>query len=94
MVTYTCTTGREESDADKLCSILAQLEFRHVIKEWDQKGVNFSQHLFVPEVHPIMGVGFCEMEDEGHVFKVDMSILCVCVCVCVCVHVCEINKNN
>ena len=51
-----------------------------VIKEWDQKGVNFSQHLYVPEVHPITSVGFCEMEDEGHVFKV-----CVCVCVCVCV---------
>ena len=45
-----------------------------VIKEWDQKGVNFSQHLYIPEVHPITNVGFCEMEDEGHVFKG-----CVCV---------------
>ena len=40
-----------------------------LIKEWDHKGVNFSQHLYVPEVHPLTGVGFCEMED-GHVFKV------------------------
>ena len=68
-------TGWEETNADKLHSILSQQEFHMVIKEWDQKGVNFSQHLYVLEVHPITGVGFCEMEDEGHVFKV-----CVCVC--------------
>jgi len=24
----------------------------------------------VPEVHPLTGKGFCEREDEGHVFKV------------------------
>ena len=40
-----------------------------LMKEWDHKGVNFSQHLYVPEVHPITGVGFCEMKD-GHVLKV------------------------
>ena len=61
-------------NADKLRSVLSQLEFHMVIKEWDQKGVHFSQHLYIPEAHPITSVGFCEMEDEGHVFKV-----CVCV---------------
>ena len=30
----------------------------------------FKDHLYVPEVHPLTGAGFCEREDEGHVFKV------------------------
>ena len=56
--------------ADKLRSILAQLEFQAALKKWDGKGVNFSQHLYLPEKHPITDDYFCEMEDEGHVFKV------------------------
>ena len=63
-------TGRDETTAEKLRSILAQLEFTMKIKEWDSKGILFSKHLYVPEVHPITGSVFCEMEDEGHVFKV------------------------
>lgn len=58
----TCVSGRDETDAEKLRSILAQLEFSMTIKEWDQKGVSFSQHLYVPEKHPITDTEFCEME--------------------------------
>ena len=36
-------------------------------------GAHFKDHLYVPEVHPITGVEFCEQEDEGHIFKV-----CLC----------------
>ncbi len=62
--------GREETFAEKLRSILAQLEFKMLVKQWTEKGVNFTDHLYVPEVHPVTGKVFCEMEDEGHVFKV------------------------
>ena len=26
--------------------------------------------MYVPEVHPVTGIEFCEWEDEGHIFKV------------------------
>ena len=54
---------------DKLRSILAQLDYSYEIKRWDQEGVNFSQHIYVPEVHPMTGQFFLEREDEAHVFK-------------------------
>ena len=37
---------------------------------FDSKGTPFKSHLYVTEVHPITGVGFCEREDEAHIFKV------------------------
>ena len=35
-----------------LRSILAQLEFTYVVKQYDDSGVLFRTHLHVPEVHP------------------------------------------
>lgn len=58
-----------------LRSILSQLQYKYEVDSWSAKGVPFKQHMYVPEVHPITGVGFCEREDEGHVFKVN---ICVC----------------
>ena len=55
---------------EKLRSILAQLEYKHQVMSWVSKGVPFNKHLYVPEVHPITGLGFCEREDEGHILKV------------------------
>jgi hypothetical protein len=63
-------TGKKETKADRLRSILGQLEFSMIIKDWEKKGVNFIDHLYVPEQHPVTNEVFCEMEDEGHVFKV------------------------
>ena len=40
------------------------------IKDWEVRSINFIDHLYVPEQHPVTGEVFCEMEDEGHVFKV------------------------
>lgn len=40
-----------------------------IIKDWEKKGVNFINHLYVPEQHPVTGEVFCEMKDERHVFK-------------------------
>ena len=64
------TSGKKEDQADQLRSILAQLEFTHTIRTWDDQGVPFRSHLYVPEIHPLTGSEFCESEDEGHVFKV------------------------
>lgn len=68
--------GRTETEVDQLRSILAQLEYCMIVREWDKNGVPFCKHLYVPEKHPITGVEFCEMEDEGHVFKVSTVDQC------------------
>ena len=63
-------TGKTETQADMLRSILAQLEFTFEVNAWVKKGVPFNTHLYIPEVHPLTQQGFCEREDEGHVLKV------------------------
>ena len=62
--------GKDEIRIEKFLSVLAQLEYTHQVNDWHSKGVPFKDHLYVPEVHPLTGVEFCEREDEGHVFKV------------------------
>jgi len=66
--------GKDESKVEKLQSILAQLEYKHQINLWNSKGIPFKHHLYVPEVHPVTGIQFCEREDEGHVFKVHVHL--------------------
>ncbi|XP_065892094.1 uncharacterized protein [Dysidea avara] len=66
---HTWTEGKDETKAEKLCSILAQLEYSYQVNLFDSKGTPFKSHLYVTEVHPITGVGFCEREDEAHIFK-------------------------
>ena len=63
-------TGRSETDREMLCSVLAQLEYRYQVLEWEAKGVPFRTHAYVPEIHPLTNTVFHEREDEGHVFKV------------------------
>ena len=38
---------------DMLRSILAQLEYRHQVCTWDEKGVPFRMYMYVPEVHKV-----------------------------------------
>lgn len=61
---------KEEDETDMLRSILSQLEFTYLIRQYDAQGVPFCSHLHVPEVHPITKSVFCEREDPGHVLKV------------------------
>ena len=69
---------RRETKADKLRSIVAQMVYAHMIDKWNQQGVPFRKHLYVPEIHPITQAQFHEREDEGHVFKVYYAcVLCV-----------------
>lgn len=62
--------GKTETQTDKLKSILSQLHYKHLVDQYEARGVNFRSHLYVPEVHPITEMEFHEREDEGHVFKV------------------------
>lgn len=66
--------GREENEADKLRSILSQMEYKHQVCYWDQQGVPFKSHIYVPEEHPITKSEFHEREDDAHVLKVN----CLC----------------
>ena len=50
-----------------LRSILAQLEYRHQICTWDEKGVPFRTYMYVPEVHKVTNSVFHEREDFAHV---------------------------
>ena len=68
------TERPEETDEDKLRSILAQLEFSHNVHEYDSNGVPFRYHLYVPEIHPISGTEHHEREDDAHVLKVTSNI--------------------
>ncbi len=61
---------KDEAIADKLRSILAQLEFSKTTKEYNQKGVAFCTHLHVPEIHLDTGYSWYEREDPAHVLKV------------------------
>ena len=72
-ISYT-PTGKEETKDNKLRSIVAQMEYRHQIHQWVEKGVPFSTHLYVPEVHPLTRATFHDREDEGHVFKVHKNL--------------------
>ena len=67
---YYVYTGKSETNADMMRSVLAQLDYSFQINQWHSKGVPFKTHLHVPEEHPETGTIFCEREDEGHVLKV------------------------
>jgi len=64
-------TGKTETTAEVLRSILAQLDFSYTVRDFhDRQGVPFRHHLYVPEIHPETNLPFCEREDEAHVLKV------------------------
>ena len=63
--------GADETKGDKLRLILAQLDYSHQVIAWDDGGVPFRSHIYVPETHPPTNCECHEREDEGHVFKVE-----------------------
>ena len=75
---FSLCAGKNESIAEKLRSIISQLEFRFVLEQWEEKGVQFRTYLYVPEVHPGTNEVFCEREDEAHVLKVHCDYTCTC----------------
>lgn len=61
-----------ETKAEKLRSILAQMEFTYVICSYHEKGIPFRHHLYVPESVPNDQVDYPyhEREDSAHILKV------------------------
>ena len=51
--------GKEESLLNMLRSILAQMEYSYRVRYYDEQGVPFKTHLYVPEDHSETGLGFC-----------------------------------
>ena len=60
-------------------SILSQLEYKYQVDYWDQRGVPFKRHVYVPEIHPKTHDEFHEREDDAHVLKVS-HIVCIQIC--------------
>ena len=50
---YPFQKNAEESLLDKLRSLVATNTFRNRVRELQDKGVDFTQHLYVPEVDPV-----------------------------------------
>ena len=58
-----------ESLLDKLRSVVATYQFRYDVQYWKGKGVDFSLHLYVPEVDPITEETHHERADHNHLLK-------------------------
>ena len=44
------------------------------MRQYDNSGVLFRTHLYVPKLHPDSGAIFLDREDEGHALKVQLYI--------------------
>ena len=63
--------------ANKLRSIVAQMEYSHQIYKWTNNHMPFTTHLYVPETHPLTWAICHEREDEGHLFNVQMYTIII-----------------
>ncbi len=54
------------------------MDYTYTVRKWEEQGVPFRSHVYVPEVHPITNSIFHEREDEGHVHKVYIIIYYSC----------------
>lgn len=66
---YPFRKNTEESLLDKLRSVVATYTFRHRIRELQEEGVDFTQHLYVPEVDPVTGRVRHDRADHNHLLK-------------------------
>ena len=66
---YPFRSKTEESLLDKLRSIVAIYTFRMRVQELKEQGVDFSSHLYVPEVDPITGLVHHDRADHNHLLK-------------------------
>lgn len=66
---YPFRTNTDESLLDKLRSIVATNTFRKRVEELKDQGVDFSSHLYVPEIDPVTGNVHHERGDHNHLLK-------------------------
>ena len=66
---YPFRKATPESLLDKLRSIVATFAYRHTTKELQQEGVDFTLHLYVPEVDPHTGEERHDRGDHNDIYK-------------------------
>ena len=75
MFLHSCSTvlvsfaGQEETTNDCLKSLMATYLYRKLVADFTKDGVNFRDHLYVPERDPLTNEFFHEREDHNHVLK-------------------------
>ena len=66
---YPFKRNTPETTLFQLRSIVGTFIFRHSIEEFKKGGVDFSRHLYVPEVDPVTGDVRHDRGDHNHVLK-------------------------
>lgn len=61
--------GKRESKSDCLKSLMATYLFRQKISLYQTEGVNFKEHLYVPEVDEDISENVHDREDHNHILK-------------------------
>eukprot|EP00118_Oscarella_pearsei_P012490 m.92464 g.92464 ORF g.92464 m.92464 type:complete len:335 (+) comp36737_c0_seq8:893-1897(+) len=61
--------AEDESEIDYLRSLLAQLEYSRIVREYDESGVPFRTYMYVPEFDGVTGDFFHDREDHNHILK-------------------------
>ena len=60
--------GTKECFIDTLRTLVATLRFRHTIAIHKSNGVDFSMHLYVPEIDEVTGEAIHQREDHCHIY--------------------------
>ena len=66
---HTWREHKTETVVDMLRSIVATGRFQAAMDKYESEGVNFKQHLYVPEIDPVTGERHIDMEDHNHLEK-------------------------
>ena len=66
---YPFRRDTRESLLDKLRSIVATYKFRATIQYWKERDVDFTTHLYVPEVDPVTQEERHDRGDHNHLFR-------------------------
>ena len=66
---YPFRKNTEESLLDKLRSLVATYTFRNGVRELQDEGVDFTKHLYVPEVDPVTSSVRHDRADHNHLLK-------------------------
>jgi len=62
-------SGQDETKNDSLKSLMATYLYRKMVDDYAKEGVNFRDHLYIPETDPRTNEYFHEREDHNHVLK-------------------------
>ena len=58
-----------ETPCEGMRSIMATYLFRQKVKSYQERGIDFSQYVYFPEIAAADGADFDDREDHGHLFK-------------------------